>query len=153
MSSFDPNLFLQASFTEPTKKRPPLDVGEYNGILGAPKTRSWASKDGTKSGMAIDIPVTLEIPGELQVRLGLEKPTVQLTYGIMLDLNDAGMIDQSPGKNRGIRILREAVDKNKPGDVFSPAMHVEGKAVRCKVSQRIGNDGEPVDQIDSISKL
>lgn len=140
MSMFNPDTFLDATIEAPTEKRPPLPAGDYTAVIGDVKSRAWqGKKDPTKSGIAWDIPLTLEIPADVQTQLGLQQPTITLTDSIMLDLTEAGTIDNSPGKNRGLRNYREALDMNKAGDVFS-ARKMTGQAVRVKVKHELYED-------------
>ncbi len=140
MSMFNPDTFLDATIEAPTEKRPPLPAGDYTAVIGEVKSRAWqGKKDPTRSGIAWDIPLTLEIPADVQTQLGLTQPTITLTDSIMLDLTDAGTIDNSPGKNRGLRNYREALDMNKAGDVFS-ARKMTGQAVRVKVKHELYED-------------
>jgi len=140
MSMFNPDTFLDATIEAPTEKRPPLPAGDYTAVIGEVKSRAWqGKKDPTKSGIAWDIPLTLEIPADVQTQLGLQQPTITLTDSIMLDLTDASTIDNSPGKNRGLRNYREALDMNKAGDVFS-ARKMTGQAVRVKVKHELYED-------------
>lgn len=140
MSMFNPDTFLDATIEAPTEKRPPLPAGDYTAVIGEVKSRAWqGKKDPTRSGIAWDIPLTLEIPADVQTQLGLTQPTITLTDSIMLDLTDAGTIDNSPGKNRGLRNYREALDMNKAGDVFS-ARKMTGQAIRVKVKHELYED-------------
>jgi len=140
MSMFDPSTFLDATIEAPTEKRPPLPAGDYTAIIGEVKSRAWqGKKDPTKSGIAWDVPLTLEIPADVQTQLGLTQPTITLTDSIMLDLTEGGTIDNSPGKNRGLRNYREALDMNKAGDVFS-ARKMTGQAIRVKVKHELYED-------------
>ena len=101
-----------------------------------PESRPWVGvKDPTKSGVAVDIPVEVDVPPEVRERLGLTLPTIKTKYGFMLDLTPTGGIDQAPGMNRSIRNLREALDMNKPGDSFRLAS-VAGRVIRVKIGHR-----------------
>lgn len=136
MSAFDPATFLAATFDTPSVRRPPIAVGEYMGIFGAPEYRPWVSKsDSTKSGAAVDYMIELDIPEEERTRIGLEQPTLKVKHGIMLDTTPTGDLDRSKGKNGGIRILREALDMNKPGDTFN-LTSPQGRPVKVKISHR-----------------
>lgn len=140
MSMFDPNTFLDATLDTPTEKRPPLPVGDYTAIVGEVKARAWqGKKDPSKSGIAWDIPLALEIPAEVQQDLGLNQSNLTITDSIMLDLTDGGTLDNTPGKNRRLRMYREAVDMNKAGDVFS-ARKMQGCVVKVKLSHEMYED-------------
>lgn len=151
MSMFDPSTFLDATLEAPTEKRPPLPVGDYTAIVGEVKARAWQGRtDPTKSGIAWDIPLTIEIPAEVQAQLGLQQPTITLQDSIMLDLTEGGTIDNSPGKNRRLRVYREAVDLNKSGDSFS-ARKMQGKVVKVKISHDV-YEGSPVEKIAGVAR-
>jgi hypothetical protein len=151
-SVFDPSAFLDATLTEPTKKRPPLPVGDYTAMIGEIKARTWTSKkDLSKSGVALDVPLVIDVPAEVQSSLGLTQPTITLTDSIMLDVTEGGTIDNAPGRNRRLRLYREAADMNKPGDSFS-FRAMQGKAIRVKLSHDLW-EGEPVEKIDGVARL
>jgi hypothetical protein len=150
MSVFNPEAYLNATFTEPTKKAPPLAPQDYTGVLGQVTVKNGEKeKDGiTRKWVAYEIPITIQVPADQQPAL---PATVTRRWSIFLDLNDNGAIDTSVGKNRGLRQLREAVNKNNPGDIFSPGRDVEGKVVTVRIKAEI-YQGEPSDQIDSVAR-
>ena len=149
-SSFDPALFLDVTMDAPTEKRDPLPIGDYTAVIGEVTSRAWQGKaDPTKSGIALDVPLTLDVPAEIQASLGLGS-TLNLKDSIMLDLTDSGMIDNSKGKNRQLRNYREALDMNKPGDVFSPRK-MQGQVITVKVTHEIYQDA-PVERISGVTK-
>ena len=138
-SQFDPQQFLDVQLTEPSVKRPPIPVGEYPAIIGEVKSRAWQGKaDPTKSGIAFDVPLTVELPPSVAAVMG--QPNVVIGDSIMLDLTPNGAIDNAPGKNRKLRAYREALDMNKAGDSFS-ARAMQGRVVKVMVSHDI-NDGK-----------
>ena len=101
MSMFNPDTFLDATLDAPTEKRPPLPVGDYVAVIGEVSARAWqGKKDPTKSGIAWDIPLSVEIPAEVQASLKLTQSNLTMTDSIMLDITESGTIDNSPGKNR-----------------------------------------------------
>ena len=139
-SIFDPVAYLDATLEAPTEKRPPLPVGDYTAIIGEITARAWqGKKDPSKSGIAWDVPLSVEIPADVQASLGLTNSTLLLTDSVMLDLTDGGLIDNGPGRNRRLRMYREAVDLNKPGDSFSARL-MQGKVVKVKVSHEEWED-------------
>jgi hypothetical protein len=147
MSIFNPQAYLDATFSQPTEKALPLQAGDqYTGVLGMPKTRV-GEKDG-KGWVALDIPVLIQVPPEQQPGL---PPTITRTWTTFYDLTETGLIDQSQGKNRGVRMLRVAINKNKPGDVFSPSRDVEGQVVRVSIKHELYKD-EVQDRLDGLLK-
>lgn len=150
-SAFDPDSFLDISINEPFKKRPPLPVGDYTAVIGDIKARAWTGKkDPTQSGIAWDIPLMVEIPPSVKEALGLSQDVIPLSDSAMLDITPGGTIDQAPGKNRKLRNYREALDMNKPGDVFS-ARKMTGRVVKVKIKHDI-YEGEPVERVDGVAK-
>ena len=149
-SAFDPALFLDVTMDAPTEKRDPLPIGDYTAVIGEVTSRAWQGKaDPTKSGIALDVLLTIDVPAEIQASLGLGS-TLNLKDSIMLDLTDSGMIDNSKGKNRQLRNYREALDMNKSGDVFSPRK-MQGQVITVKVTHEIYQDA-PVERISGVTK-
>lgn len=131
MSQFDPQVLLQATTEVVSERRPPLPVGEYTATIGEITVRQWSSKDGTKSGHALDVPLIIEVPAEVQAELGLN-PTLTVKDSLMLDLTETGGIDYARGKNGKLRTYREALDMNKAGEPFAPGM-MQGRYVKLRI--------------------
>jgi hypothetical protein len=135
-SIFDPNALLDATLDQPTEKRPPLPVGDYTAIIGEVSAATWqSSKDAGKSGVKWNVPLTVQIPAEVKESLQLSVDTITLTDSIMLDLTPQGAIDNSIGKNSRLRLYREALDMNKPGDSFS-ARRMQGQVILIRIEHR-----------------
>lgn len=153
-SVFDPSAFLDATTTEAATRRPPLPAGaEFIGTVGEPKPRTWqGKKDPSQSGIALDVPVEIDLSAypDVQTQLGgVEKVT--LIGGIMLDMTpDKKSIDFSPGKNGTLRRWREALNMNLPGEAFSFRM-MQGRLIRVKVKHE-PYEGELYDKIDSVAR-
>jgi hypothetical protein len=155
-SLFDPQAFLDATLDTPSIRRPPLPVenpaspdGLYLATLGEPKPRTWQGKvDPSRSGVAFDVPINIDVPGELKDKLGLATSQITLNDSIMLDLTEQGAIDNGPGKNRRLRIYREAADLNKPGDVFS-FRKLEGRLVKVKIEHDM-YQGDIMDRVNTV---
>lgn len=152
ISAFNPESFLDANLTEPTEKRKPLPVGDYTAVVGTVTARTWQGRaDASKCGIAWDIPLTIDVPAEVQAELGMDNSTLNFKDSIMIDLTENGTIDNGPGKNRRLRAYREATDMNKPGDVFS-ARKMEGKIVRVKIIHDMW-EGQPIEKISGVVAL
>lgn len=150
-SSFDPTAFLDATTTEASTRRQPIPAGsDVTAIIGEPKSRAWTSKDQTKSGIAIDVPLLVDLSAypDLQSAVGVDKVTLQ--DSIMLDLTEAGAIDFGAGKNSKLRRYREALGMNVPGQPFS-IRAMQGRTIKVKVKHRI-YEGEAYDEVDSVAK-
>lgn len=151
-SQFDPSTFLDATTTEALVRRPPLPAGStVIGTIGEPVTRSWQGKqDPTKSGIAVDFNIDVDLTAypDLQKIVGADK--VVLKDGIMLDLNEGGMIDWSIGKNGKLRRYREALDMNVAGQPFS-IRQMQGRRLLVKIKHR-PYEGEMFEEVDSVAK-
>ncbi len=133
---FDPTLFLEVTVDSPFEDRIPLPIGEYTAMIGQIAARSWQSRDGTKSGVAWDIPLVIDVPAEVQRTCNCG-PTLKITDSAMLDINESGNgFDMGPGKNRVLKDYREATDTNRPGDKFG-AKVLEGKVIKVKIGHDV----------------
>lgn len=157
-SAFNPEQFLNAQTTEAGSRRPPLPIenpaspdGLYIGLIGEPKMRVvQGKKDPTKSYMICDLPITIDVPGQLQDQLKLPAQ-VRLTDGLMLDLTaDNKAIDWSPGKNRRATVFREACNLNAAGTPFAFSMF-NGKVIKVKIVQEL-YDGDLLDKVATVLK-
>lgn len=161
-SNFDPQLFLDAQQDKPNVKRPPLPVanpedptGAYVGVIGEVKMASGTIEKGTRAGrpwLAAVVPIDIQVPQKVQDQLGLKLETgaLRLTEYVMLDLTENNLIDNSVGRNRRQRAYREALDMNKPGDVFS-WRKVQGQALKVMIEHEM-YQGEPVDKVGAVLK-
>lgn len=141
---FDAEQFLNLTIDSPFIDRIPLPTGEYTAMIGTIKPRTWTNKDGTKSGVALDIPLVVDVPAEAQQTCGFG-PTTQMTDSAMLDLVESGGFDFGPGKNRVLKDYREATDLNRPGEKFGLTM-LQGKVIRIKVTHDL-YEGRPREKI------
>lgn len=154
-SGFDPNTFLGATLTDANTRRPPIPAGlSFPGTLGTPTTRTAEGKKEATMGMTfvfVEIQVEVDVTSNPQVRELIKQDTAPLRYSFRLDVTPSGGIDMAPGKNTGLRILRDAVGMNTPGQPFNLLM-VAGRQVLCRIGNR-PYQGEVYDEVDSIAKL
>jgi hypothetical protein len=146
---FNPDQFLQSATTEANDtKKVPCPVGEYIAVAEKVEARQWQSKDGTKSGIALDITWSIDDPSVKEV---VGRDNVQVRQGLMLDLLESGGLDMGKGKNIALGRVREAVGLNTPGQPFSPSM-IQGRTAKVTVSHRV--DGEDIyDEIKKVAAL
>lgn len=160
MSAFDPEQFLDAAQTEVNERRIVLPVenpsssdGLYTAIIGEVKTESGTIGKGERVGepwMSVVVPLKLELSPQVQELVKYN--TFTLTDRVFIDLTPGGKgIDNAPGKNRGQKMYREAVDKNKPGDTFKWKTDVPGKVVKVKITHEMYN-GFPQEKVSQILK-
>jgi hypothetical protein len=136
-SAFDPKAFLDVVVTEQgSTVVTPVPPGEHIAIIEKVDTRAWQAKDGSSSGIALDVTYNIDSPA---VKEALGRSKVTVTQGIMLDLTDGGALDMGKGKNVTLNRLREAVDLNVAGKPFSFRM-LEGKVVKINVQHRPDGD-------------
>lgn len=150
-SAFDPKLFLEAQVNEVNIKRPPLPVmnpaspdGYYTAVIGEIQTDSGTIEKGERTGkpwLAMLVPLQIEVPQQVQDALGLklDKGTITLTDRVFIDLTDQNSIDNAPGRNRRQRQYRDALDMNKPGDVWS-WRKATGQPIKVKIDHEIFNN-------------
>lgn len=144
-NTFDAEQFLNITVDSPFTDRIPLPGGEYIAIVGILKPRTWTSKDGTKSGIALDIPLVVDVPAEAQQSCGFG-PTTQLTDSAIIDMAESGFgFDFGPGKNRVLKEYREATDLNRPGEKFGLLM-LQGKVIRVRITHDV-YEGKPREKI------
>lgn len=138
MSTFDPAMFLETTFTEANSTVTiPVPVGEYMAVVEKVEARRWQSKeDPEKSGIALDIQWSVDDQG-VKDFLGRDKVTVK--QGVMLDLNEAGGLDVGAGKNVRLGRLREALGLNVPGQPFSFLM-MTGRPAKVAVTHRVSGE-------------
>lgn len=135
--SFDPVMFLNTTIDEANDtKVVPCPAGEYLAISEKVDIKAWSSKDGSSSGLKLEILWDIQ---DDNVKALLGRDSVKVTQQQMLDLTDTGMLDTSKGKNVGLGRIREALDMNTPGVAFSFAA-LQGRMAKVLVSHRISGE-------------
>ena len=147
--SFDAQSFLDATVSTASSTRTvPCPIGEYFGIIEKVLPRQWQSKDGTTSGIALDV---LWLVEDANVKALLGRDTVVVKQGIMLDLAPLGGLDLSEGKNVGLGRLREAVGKNQNGEQFAVSM-LPGLTAKISVTHRVAGE-DTFGEVKAVAKL
>jgi hypothetical protein len=135
--SFDPATFLNTTFTEANDTKViPVPAGEYLAISEKVEIKPWSSKDGSNSGIKLEI--VWDIQDE-NVKALIGRDVVKVTQQQMLDLTDTGALDLGKGKNVGLGRIREALGLNTPGEPFAFGM-IQGRMAKVAVSHRTYND-------------
>lgn len=149
MSQFDPEAFLSAQFDEANDTvMQPVPAGEYTAIIESVSTRQWNSRDGSKSGVALDVKYNID---DAAVKEALGRSKITVTQGIMLDLTENGGLDFGKGRNISLGRLREATGLNTPGKPFA-FRQLEGQPVKITVSHRVVEDQIYAD-VKGVAKL
>lgn len=155
-SGFDPSVFLGATLTEANTRRPPVPGGSVlKGVLGEPKFRQVEGKQEKNLGVIytfLEVPIKFDLtqtPG-LADQIGQNEVSLQWSTGVDLLPNGQGF-DMAKGKNNGLRILREALDLNVPGQPFN-IMMIVGRSVLCTIKNDPYLDTVQ-DKVGSIAKI
>ena len=147
--SFDAQAFLDSTVTGSNDTKViPVPVGEYTGIISKVVPRQWTSKDGTSSGISLDVLWSVE---DEAVKSALGRSEVVCKQGIMLDTLANGSLDMAKGKNIGLGRLREALKLNDHKTKFSFAM-LPGLAARISVTHRVAGE-ETYSEVKGVAQL
>ncbi len=131
--SFDPSTFLNQSVDQALDTTViPCPVGEYPAIAEKVDVKQWAARDGSSSGLKLEILWDIQDEAAREVT---GRPTVRVPQQQMLDLTEGGELDLAKGKNVGLGRIREALGLNTPGEPFSFAM-IQGRMAKVSVSHR-----------------
>lgn len=150
--TFDTQSFLDSSVSGANDTVVvPVPAGEYPAVIDTVTARPWQSRDGTSSGISLDV---VWIIDDAEVKQALGRDTVKCKQGIMLELvtvNGKDQLDTSKGKNVGLGRLRKAVNLNNPDQSFSFSM-LPGQMARVKVSHRIAGE-DTFAEIKSVAPM
>jgi len=148
MSDFDPATFMNETITDSLDTEIiPCPVGEYLGVATKVDINKWQKKDGSASGLRLDI--TWEIQDENAKTLTGRDP-LRVRQQQMLDLKDDGSLDVSKGRNVGLGRIREALGLNKSGKPFAFSM-IQGNMAKVLVKHRAGDNGQLYDEVSAIT--
>lgn len=146
-STFDPNSFMQASFTESNSTTfTPVPEGEYTAAIMNPDDLKMRTIDN--GSLILDVKWTIDDPQVKEVT-GLDTNSVR--QSIFLDVTADGGLDFSKGKNIQLGRLREALDQNQAGQPWSFS-NLIGSVARVIVTHRLGND-QIFSAIKTVTKL
>lgn len=116
----------------------PVPEGEFVAVITKIDARQWQSKDGTKSGVSLDVSWEIQDDGSVQAITGREKNIVRQSVG--LDFTESNQLDMGRGRNISLGRLREAVGLNSPGKPFS-FNQLPGQLAKIVVKHRAADDG------------
>ena len=150
--TFDADSFLNSAVSGANStKVVPCPIGEYPAVIDKISARQWQSKDGTKTGVALDVSWSVE---DDTAKATTGRDIVNVRQGIMLDLTPDGAVDTAEGKNVALGRLRAAVGLNDPSVEFA-FNQLPGRMAKVKVSQR-PDDRDPeivYAQVDAVTAL
>lgn len=134
MSTFSPESFMSSQFTDANETSfKAVPEGEYPAVVKEVACNSWQSRDGSRSGLKLDLTWIIDDAGVKAVT-GMEEPNVK--QSVMLDLTDSGGLATGTNKNVNLGRLREAVGQNQAGKPWNPGM-LQGQVARVSVKHRL----------------
>lgn len=146
--TFDPETFLDATFTEANATQyEPIPAGEYVAMIEDIKFTNGTDKNG-KPWTRLDLTWSLEDEA-LKETLGRKRLIGR--QGILLEMFDSGGLASGRGKNVQLGQLREAVDLNRPGEIFTCRM-LQGRRAKVKISHRT-YEGKLFEEIKGVARL
>lgn len=128
---FNAEEFMNAVYTEATSTRiPVLPVGRYTGVIRFPETpiASGTSERTGQPWWRLDLFLDIVTPIEYAKR--------SVRTGIMLDINERGLLDNSEDRNIRLGRLREAAGLNDPKVPFK-LRDLEGRIVAFQLDHRV----------------
>lgn len=147
--SFDPETFLDATFSEANSTTfEPIPTGEYQATIEEIKFSNGVSQKTGEPWHRLEVSWSVE-DETLKESLGRKKLTSR--QSILLEMLESGGLAAGKGQNIGFGRLREAVDLNRPGEVFSPRMLIGRRAL-----VKIGHEeyqGVTRDKVLAVAKL
>lgn len=147
--SFDAQAFLDSSVSGVNDtKLIPVPIGEYQAFIDKVIPRQWQSKDGTQSGIALDVFWSIE---DQDVKAYCGRDSITVKQGIMLDFTTDGKLDMSKGKNIGLGRLREGVNLNSASQAFS-FNQLPGQFAKVSVTHRLV-DEDTFAEVKAVAKI
>ena len=148
MSLFSPEALLNAKFESANAtRREPLPAGETMAQI----TKLDFASGSTERGPWYKLNVTLDLAdAEYLTKAQREKATI--TYGLMLDMTDAGTFAMGPNKNVQLGRLREATGTNQPGKGLNDMI---GQYVRVTIGHRPDKNDPAIvyDDVKAVAKM
>jgi hypothetical protein len=133
MSTFDPNAFLQTTYTESMATQyVPIPEGIFNVTTGQPSVAHGISEKNQQPWYRLDLPLTVDSD---EVRQAMGREEVKTKFTIMLDIDENGHLARGIGRNVQLGRLREALGLNGEGEDFSLPM-LGGRACKAAFQHR-----------------
>jgi len=143
--SFNPDDFMAGTVTTALDTTYiPVPEGEYQASVSKIAVRTAPNKAGGPDYVFLDVQWKITDP---EVAKATARDESQVRQSMFLDVNDAGQLDVSKGKNIDLGKLRDAVGQN-TGKPWSPSM-LEGAMATVIVSHRMYED-QPQAEIKKV---
>ena len=129
--SFNPEALLDITSDSPMATREKLlPEGDYEGEIKEIKGRTTTSEKGTFNWLDFQVEISGNnlAPNGQTVSEIVGRPSTRVRYGISIDINDAGGLESSEGKNIALGRLRAAVNQNEKGTPWSPRKLIGARA-------------------------
>lgn len=113
-TAFDPQLFAQTAIKAQLDTQIiPCPVGDYRFIISKIDFRQAGRKENPNDKLTfLDMTCDLDIGLYPEVVEETKRDKISIRYSIILDLNEAGMLDTEPGRNVSLGRLREVLGQN-----------------------------------------
>lgn len=151
MGLFDPaNLNLGTALET---RRQPLPAEEVLAQITKIEPASGTVGKGPRTGEAWHkLNYTMEITDAAFLDRAKREGSVQVTYGVMIDLTPAGQLATGPNKNIGLGKLMDAANCNQPGK--NPANAPLGQWVKIRIGHRNDPDDPSIvyDEVKGVTK-
>lgn len=148
MSLFSPEALLNAKFEAANAtRRDPLPIGE---TLAQVTKLDFANgeKDG-KPWYKLNVQFSIS---DNEYLAKAQREVATITYGIMLDMTEAGTFAMGPNKNVSLGRLREATGTNQPGKGLNDML---GQYVRIQIGHRPDKNDPSIvyDEVKAVAKM
>ena len=148
-SVFSPEAFMQSQFTEANETIfVAVPEGEFPAVIKSVECNSWQSRDGSKSGLKLDLVWSVD-DESVKATTGMTEP--QVRQSVMLDLTEQGGLAVGANKNVNLGRLREAVGQNQSGKPWNPMM-LQGQVARIAVKHRLYEE-QTFAEVKGVTKL
>lgn len=153
---FNEESFLSASVeTSFDTRRLPIPAGEYTAVIKdiKPRINVQGKKDPSMFYSFLDYELEIQLTPDAQQQMATDQTTIKRSYSVSIEFDDSGTkLASGKGKNVPLGKFREALRQNDSGKPWSPRDPI-GKMITAKVTHRLNQEGDPVDQIDAIVAL
>jgi hypothetical protein len=140
---------MQSQFTDANETEfKAVPEGEYQAVVKKVECNAWQAKDGSRSGLKLDLTWTIDDESVRQAT-GMAEPSV--SQSLMLDMTESGALAVGTNKNVNLGRLREALGQNVSGRPWSPNM-LQGQVARVAVKHRLWED-KTFAEVKGVTKL
>lgn len=148
MSLFSPEALLNAKFESANAtRRDPLPIGET--LAQVTKLDFANGEKDSKPWYKLNVQLSIS---DNEYLAKAQREVATITYGIMLDMTEAGTFAMGPNKNVSLGRLREATGTNQPGKGLNDML---GQYVRIQIGHRPDKNDPSIvyDEVKAVAKM